>query len=86
MARNLGFPLDGLTAINMDFMRHYRPLTNVVQRPVMDGGIGINLTGHHEIMFPLLMAAVLEDIDEGALMGGKDFDPVGRDRNERRAQ
>ncbi len=59
VARNLGFPLDGLTAINMDFMRHYRPMTNVVQRPVMDGGTGINLTGHHEIMFPLLIAAVL---------------------------
>ena len=64
VARNLGFPLDGLTAINMDFLRHYRPLTNVVQRPVMDGGVGINLTGHHEIMFPLLMAAVLEDIEK----------------------
>ncbi len=64
VARNLGFPLDGLTAINMDFLRQYRPLTNVVQRPVMDGGVGINLTGHHEIMFPLLMAAVLEDVDK----------------------
>jgi hypothetical protein len=62
VARNLGFPLDGLTAINMDFLRHYRPLTNVVQRPTMDGGDGINLTGHHEIMFPLLIAAVLEEI------------------------
>ncbi len=38
VARNMGFPLDGLTAINMDFLRHYRPLTNVVQRPTMDGG------------------------------------------------
>jgi hypothetical protein len=64
VARNLGFPLDGLTAINMDFLPNYRPLTNVVQRPVMDGGVGINLTGHHEIMFPLLMAAVLEDIEK----------------------
>ncbi|SPF40886.1 conserved hypothetical protein [Syntrophobacter sp. SbD1] len=62
VARNLGFPLDGLTAINMDFIRHYRPMTNVVQRPVMDGGTGINLTGHHEIMFPLLIAAVLDEI------------------------
>jgi hypothetical protein len=61
-SRNMGFPFDGLTAINMDFLRHYRPLTNVVQRPTMDGGVGINLTGHHEIMFPLLMAAVLEEI------------------------
>jgi hypothetical protein len=63
VARNLGFTLNGLTAINMDFLRHYRPLTNVVQRPVMEGGTGINLTGHHEIMFPLLIAAVLEEIN-----------------------
>ncbi|MGA3115609.1 MAG: hypothetical protein ABSF90_14400 [Syntrophobacteraceae bacterium] len=62
VARNIGFPLDGLTAINMDFLRHYRPLTNVVQRPTTGGGVGINLTGHHEIMFPLLIAAVLEEI------------------------
>ena len=62
VARNMGSPLDGLTAINMDFRRHYRPLTNVVERPTMDGGVGINLTGHHEIMFPLLIAAVLEEI------------------------
>ncbi len=60
VVRNLGFPLTGLTAINMDFQRQYRPLTNVVSRPVQDGGTGINLTGHHEIMFPLLIAAVLE--------------------------
>jgi hypothetical protein len=62
VVRNMGFPLDGLTAINMDFLQHYRPLTNVVQRSTMNGGVGINLTGHHEIMFPLLMAAVLEGI------------------------
>jgi len=64
VARNLGFSLEGLTAINMDFLPHYRPLTNVVQRPVMDGGTGINITGHHEIMFPLLIAAVLEKLDK----------------------
>ncbi|MHC1729471.1 MAG: hypothetical protein AB9866_26290 [Syntrophobacteraceae bacterium] len=62
VVRNLGFSLEGLTAINMDFQRQYRPLTNVVQRPVQDGGTGINLTGHHEIMFPLLIAAVLEQV------------------------
>ncbi len=62
VARNMGFPLDGLTAINMDFLRQYRPLANVVQRPTADGGVGINLTGHHEIMFPLLIAAVLDEI------------------------
>ena len=62
VARNLGFSLDGLTTVNMDFQRQYRPLTNVVSRPTQDGGTGINLTGHHEIMFPLLMAAVLESV------------------------
>lgn len=64
VARNLGHPLAGLTTINMDFLRQYRPLTNVVQRPVMGGGVGISLTGHHEIMFPLLIAAVLEEIEK----------------------
>jgi hypothetical protein len=65
VVRNLGFPLDGLTAVNMDFLRQYRPLVNVVQRPTLDGGTGISLTGHHEIMFPLLMAAVMEEIEGG---------------------
>jgi hypothetical protein len=64
VARNLGHPLAGLTTINMDFLPQYRPQTNVVQRPVMDRGAGISLTGHHEIMFPLLIAAVLEEIEK----------------------
>lgn len=65
VAGNLGFPLSGLTAVNMDFLRQYRPLVNVLQRPTMEGGLGISLTGHHEIMFPLLMAAVIEEMDGG---------------------
>ncbi len=64
VARNYGFPLDNLTTINMDFQRQYRPLTNVVNRPTQGGGMGIHLTGHHEIMFPLLIAAVLDQIRE----------------------
>jgi hypothetical protein len=44
----------------MDFIRHYRPLVNVVQRPTDPGGRGYQLVGHHEIMFPLLCAAILE--------------------------
>lgn len=63
VAGNLGFPMRGLTAVNMDFLRQYRPLVNVLQRPTMEGGLGISLTGHHEIMFPLLMAAVIEKMD-----------------------
>lgn len=62
VAHNLGYSLEGLTTVNMDFQRHYRPLTNVVQRPTAGTGVGIHLTGHHEIMFPLLMAAVQEEL------------------------
>jgi hypothetical protein len=64
VARNLGFSLQGLTTLNMDFQRHYRPQVNVLERPTQSGGTGINLTGHHEIMFPLLIAAVLEELTE----------------------
>lgn len=61
--RNKGFSLEGITTLNMDFQRHYRSQVNVVERPVMGtGGKGITLLGHHEIMFPLLMAAVVEQI------------------------
>ncbi|MGC2423970.1 MAG: hypothetical protein WA666_06410 [Nitrospirota bacterium] len=60
LARNLGSPLKEITTVNMDFIQSYRPNTNVVRRPTMKGGKGYSLTGHHEIMFPLLAAAVLE--------------------------
>jgi len=62
VARNLGYPVRRFTAINMDFIRHYRPTVNVVERPTRLGGTGITLIGHHEIMFPLLAAAILEGI------------------------
>jgi hypothetical protein len=65
VARNLGFSLEGITTINMDFQRHYRTQVNVVERPTLGTGSGINLIGHHEIMFPLLIAAVLEALAEG---------------------
>jgi deoxyhypusine synthase len=58
LARNVGHPVRDLTTIDMDFTRHYRPAVNVVGRPTQAGGRGIQLTGHHEIMFPLLWAAV----------------------------
>jgi len=58
LARNVGHPVRDLTTIDMDFNRHYRPAVNVVGRPTQAGGRGIQLTGHHEIMFPLLWAAV----------------------------
>ena len=60
LARNLGHRVRHLTTIDMDFQRHYRPAVNVIARPTAMGGRGIQLTGHHEIMFPLLWAAVEE--------------------------
>jgi hypothetical protein len=62
LVRNLGYPVKHFTTVNMDFLPHYRPLTNVVRRPTLEGGKGFHLTGHHEIMFPLLSAAILEEI------------------------
>ncbi len=58
LVRNLGYSLKDITTINMDFIQHYRPVTNVVRRPTLEGGKGFSLTGHHEIMFPLLCAAI----------------------------
>lgn len=61
LARNQGVGLDGLTTINIDFVRMYRPQTNVVARPAQaTGGVGLSLVGHHEILIPLLAAAIVE--------------------------
>ena len=60
MAHNLGHSLEGLTTLNMDMIQHYRPRVNVVQRPTAGAGRGCSLTGPHEIMVPLLFAAVRE--------------------------
>jgi hypothetical protein len=60
VARNLGHPLSRITTVNMDFLKHYRPDANVVRRPTRKGGEGYHLIGPHEILFPLLMAAVAE--------------------------
>lgn len=62
LVRNMGHEAKRLTAVNMDFIQHYRPTTNVVKRPTSMGGVGYTLVGHHEIMFPLLAAAVIEKI------------------------
>jgi hypothetical protein len=63
VARNLGFSLDGMTTANLDFHQQYRGRLNVLDRP---GGAGIALTGHHELLIPLLHAAVLARIDRGS--------------------
>lgn len=62
VVHNLGHSLEGITTLNMDFQKHYRPQVNVIQRPTGTSGRGIMLIGHHEIMFPLLAAAVLEQM------------------------
>jgi hypothetical protein len=60
VARNLGQTVNNFTTVTFDFLRHYRPLTNVASRPVAKGGKGFVITGHHEIMIPLLAAALKE--------------------------
>ncbi len=60
LARNKGLDLTGLTTVNLDFLRHYRPQVNVLRRPTAGIGRGYDLVGHHEIMIPLLAAALIE--------------------------
>ncbi len=62
VARNLGYPVKDFVTANLDFLQHYRPIQNVVRRPVAPGGKGYTLTGHHELLIPLLFAAVLEEL------------------------
>lgn len=59
--RNLGHPLSSFTTVNLDFLQHYRPKANVVERPhAKSGGAGYAITGHHELMVPLLAACLIE--------------------------
>jgi hypothetical protein len=61
VVRNLGNPLANFTTVNFDFLQHYRPKLNVVERPhVGASGHGYSITGHHEIMIPLLAAGLIE--------------------------
>ena len=60
LARNRGLALAQLTTVNLDFIRGYRPQTNVVARPTAGTGRGYFLIGHHELMIPLLAAALVE--------------------------
>jgi hypothetical protein len=60
VARNQGHDLTGMTTVDLDFRQQYRPLTNVLRRPTAGVGRGVHLTGHHEIMIPLLAAALVE--------------------------
>lgn len=64
VAVNLGAALDGLTTVNVDQIQHYRPRLNVLERPTRGaGGRGLSLTGHHEILLPLMAQAILSRID-----------------------
>jgi hypothetical protein len=63
LARNRGIALAEMTTVNLDFLRLYRPQTNVVSRPTKESGRGYSLVGHHELMIPLL-AAALTELDE----------------------
>jgi hypothetical protein len=62
VARNLGHKVEEFTTVNMDFIQHYRPQENVLRRPTMGKGHCYALTGHHEIMFPLLAAMIIEGL------------------------
>jgi len=60
VVRNLGNPLTDFSTANFDFIRQYRPRKNVVERPVTGSGRGFDFVGHHEILIPLLVAALLD--------------------------
>lgn len=60
VARNLGHKVENITTVNMDFIQHYRPRQNVLIRPTMNRGRFYAITGHHEIMLPLLAASIIE--------------------------
>ncbi len=65
LARNLGRPVRRFTAVDLDFIRQYRPTVNVVGRPTRLGGTGLSLIGHHEILVPLLAAGLIERTGAG---------------------
>jgi len=69
LARNLGHEVQRFTTVDVDFIRHYRPTVNVVERPTRLGGTGLSLTGQHEILVPLLAAGLIEGI-AGNVAGG----------------
>jgi hypothetical protein len=65
LCRNIGHAVERLITVNLDMLQHYRPEFNVIRRPTQDGGRGYALTGHHEIMLPLLYALIVEAMDRG---------------------
>ena len=70
IARNLhGGRPTGFVTCDLDMQRHYRPRVNVVERPTQNGGTGYEITGHHEIMLPLLAWAIANALDRGLERG-----------------
>lgn len=69
VVRNLGHQVDDFTTANFDFMKQYRPLTNVVNRPTAQSGKGFHVTGHHELMIPLLVACLLDELERPKTTG-----------------
>lgn len=67
VVRNLGYPAHGVVTANLDMIQHYRPIQNVVSRPagISRDGVGFQLTGHHELLLPLLFQAVRERLGTG---------------------
>ncbi len=65
LARNLGRAVRRFTAVDLDFIRQYRPTVNLVGRPTRLGGTGLSLIGHHEILVPLLAAGLIERTGAG---------------------
>lgn len=63
LARNLGHRVENFTTVNLDMVRHYRPSENVLRRPTLQGGRGIHITGHHELMVPLLAQALVDGLE-----------------------
>lgn len=64
IAKNQGARFENFATVNIDMWQHYRPLQNVVNRPAVIGGKGYTITGHHEIMIPLLALAITEKLAE----------------------
>jgi hypothetical protein len=65
VARNLGHSVTGFSAVNFDMIRQYRPSVNVVDRPTRGVGWGTHFSGQHELLLPLVCAALLERLDGG---------------------
>ena len=67
IARNLGGGRPtGFVSCDLDMQRHYRPRVNVVERPTAGSGTGYEITGHHELLVPLLTWAVIEELGDWA--------------------